>query len=80
MMRYNTSLDFVNISALVTFGRLFLSHNVPGQGHIHVYDTDTYLVCFMFLWPHMEFGLLQTIGVVAYNGTLYSCLPKHIVT
>ena len=38
----NTSLDFVNISESVTSGRLFLSYNGLGQGHLcHI---DTFLV------------------------------------
>ena len=39
---YKTSLDFVNISESVISGRLFLSYNGPGRGHLC--HTDTFLV------------------------------------
>ena len=39
---HKTSLDFVNISESVIFGRLFLSYNGPGRGHLC--HTDTFLV------------------------------------
>ena len=41
---YKTSLDFVNTSELVISGRLFLSYNGPGRGHLC--HTDTFLVLF----------------------------------
>ena len=40
--RYNTSLDFIDISELVISRRLFLSYNGPRPGH--PCHTDTFLV------------------------------------
>ena len=49
-MHYNTSLNVVNINAYasVISGRLFLSYNGPGAGHL--FHIDTYLVSVLFLF------------------------------
>ena len=44
---YKASLDFVNISESVISGRVFLSYNGPGRGHLC--HTDTFLVLYLII-------------------------------